>query len=98
MYDKKPWLSVDLYFGTHKADMNATTSTKFVQQVHERLSSAYKTAQHVIEKESQRYKWNYDNKIRCTQLWIGDIALLKRTAFKDKHKIQNHWEDTIYHV
>ena len=37
MYDQKPWLQVDLYFGTQKAEMNATTSTKFVQQLHERL-------------------------------------------------------------
>ena len=30
MYGQKPWLPVDLYFGTKKADMNAITSTKFV--------------------------------------------------------------------
>ena len=37
MYGWKPQLPVDLYFGTQKADMNSTTSTKFVQQLHERL-------------------------------------------------------------
>ena len=26
------------------------------------------------------------------------MVLLKRTAFKGKHKIQDHWEDTIYCV
>ena len=57
-----------------------------------------KTAQHVIEKENQRHKQNYDHKIRCTQLGVGDIVLLMRTAFKGKHKIQDHWEDTVYHV
>ena len=36
-----------------KADMNATTSTKFVLQLHERLKWAYKTAQQVIEKENK---------------------------------------------
>ena len=34
--------------------MNATTSTKFVQQLHERLKWAYKTAQQITEKENQR--------------------------------------------
>ena len=29
---------------------------------------------------------------------MGDKVLLKRTAFKGKHMIQNHWEDIIYHV
>ena len=29
---------------------------------------------------------------------MGDKVLLKRTAFKGKHKIQDCWEDTVYHV
>ena len=37
VYGWKPRLPVDLYFGTQKADMNVTTSTKFVQQWYERL-------------------------------------------------------------
>ena len=78
--------------------MNAATSTKFVQQLHERLKWAYKTAQHVTEKEHQRHKHNYDHKIRCTQLGVVDKVPLKRTAFKGRHKIQDSWEDTIYHV
>ena len=50
MYGWKPQIPVNLYFGTQKADMNATTSTKFVQKLHERLKWAYKTAQPVIKK------------------------------------------------
>ena len=78
--------------------MNATMSTKFVQQLHERMKWAYKTAQHVIKKENQRCKCNYDHKIRCTQLEEGDKVLLKRTVFKGKNKIQDCWEDTVYCV
>ena len=33
MYGQKPWLPINLYFGTQKADMHAATSTKFVQQL-----------------------------------------------------------------
>ena len=33
--------------------MNATASTKFVQQLCERLKWAYKTAQKIIEKENR---------------------------------------------
>ena len=27
---------------------------------------------------------------------VGDKVLLRHTAFKGKHKIQDHWENTIY--
>ena len=29
---------------------------------------------------------------------MGDMVLLKGTAFKGKYKTQDHWEDTIYCV
>ena len=29
---------------------------------------------------------------------IGDKVLLQGTAYKAKHKIQDHWKDTIYEV
>ena len=48
--------------------------------------------------ESKRHKQNYDHKVRCTQLTVGDLVLLKRMAFKGTHKIQDHWEDIIYCV
>ena len=52
MYGQKPQLPVNLYFGTQNADMNTTMSTKFVQQLCERLKWAYKTAQHITIKET----------------------------------------------
>ena len=43
MYGQKPQLLVNLYFGIQRPDMNATTSFKFVEQLHERLKWAYRT-------------------------------------------------------
>ena len=37
-------------------------------------------------------------KVRCAQLKVGHKVLLKHTAFKGKHKIQDRWEKTIYEV
>ena len=76
--------------------MNAATTTKFVQQLCETLKWAYKTVQQVIKKKNQRHKQNYDHKIRCNQLGVGNQVLLKRTAFKGNHKIQDHLENTVY--
>ena len=98
MYGQKPTLPVDLYFGIQRVNMNATTSTKCIQQLQERMKWAYKTTENVIEKENKRHKWNCDHKVRCTQLGIGDLVLLKWTAFKGKLKIQDDWEGIIYHA
>ena len=32
------------------------------------------------------------------KLMVGDKVLLRHTAFKGKHKIQDNWENTIYEV
>ena len=32
------------------------------------------------------------------KLMVGDKILLRQTTFKGKHKIQDHWENTIYEV
>ena len=55
-----------------------------------------KTAKYVIEKKNKRYRQKYNYKIRCTWLGVGDMVLPMRTTLKSKHKIQDHWEDTIY--
>ena len=47
---------MNLYFGTQSADMNATTSIKFVQQLHERLRWVYRIAQQIIERKMAEAK------------------------------------------
>ena len=95
MYGQKSQLLISQYFGIQSADMNATVSMRFVQQLHERLR-AYKTTQQVKERENKRHKQNFNHKVKCTQLCVGDLVLPKRMAFRDKHRIQDHWQKTIY--
>ena len=47
-------------FCTQNTDINTVMSTKFVQQLCERLKWAYKTTQNIIENENQRHKQNYE--------------------------------------
>ena len=61
MYGQNPHILINLYFNTQTADMNATTSMKFVMQLHERLRWAYKNTQQVTEGENKRHKWNYQS-------------------------------------
>ena len=38
----------------------------------------------------------YDKKVKGTQLQIDDLVLVKRVAWKGRHKIQNKWEPEEY--
>ena len=39
---------------------------------------------------------SFDKKIKGIQLQIDDLVLVKRVAWKGRHKIQNKWEPEVY--
>ena len=96
MFGRKPHLPIDILFGMNTADLKGNTSTKYVENLKQRIEWAYKTANEVVKKEQEQNKWHC--KVRCTQLKVGDKVLLKCIAFKGKHKIQDRWENTVYEV
>ena len=49
-------------------------------------------------KQQARHKGLYDRKCRGATLDIGDLLLVKQTAWKGRHKIQDHWEEEEYQV
>ena len=98
MFGSKPHLPIDLLFVTNTADLKGNMTTKYAENLKWRIEWAYKTANKVVKKEQEQIKWHYDHKVRCAQLQVGDKVLLKHTAFKGKHKIQDRWENTIYEV
>ena len=97
MFGCKPCFSIDLIFGTNTADLKGSSIT-YIENLKKRMAWTYQTANDVIKKEQERNKWCYDCKVQCAKLMIGGKVLLRHTAYKGKHKIQDHWEDTIYEV
>ena len=64
----------------------------------QRLNFAYKKAKEMSQKQAQKYKSSYVRKIKGSQLTENDIVLVKRVAWKGRHKIQNKWEPSEYVV
>ena len=95
MFGQKPCLQIDTLFGMNTADLKGN-STMYIRNLKWRIEWAYKTTNEVIRKEQKWNKQQYNSKVRCTQLKVGDKVLLKHIAFKSKHKIQDRWENTIY--
>ena len=49
-------------------------------------------------KQQARHKGLYDRRCKGAALDIGDLVLVKKTACKGRHKIQDRWESDEYQV
>ena len=58
----------------------------------------HKKAKQVADRQQARHKELYDRRCRGAALDIGDLVLVKKTAWKGKHKIQDRWESDEYQV
>ena len=52
----------------------------------------------MASRQQARHKELYDRKCRGATLEIGDLVLVKQTAWKGRHKIQDCWEEEEYQV
>ena len=52
----------------------------------------------MADRQQAKHKELYDRKCRGAALGIGDLVLVKKTAWKGKHKIQDKWESDEYQV
>ena len=97
MFGRHPRLPVDVAFGIHRAGNGFTFSkSKYVDRLQRHLAHAYKTAKTFTDKESSRQKALFDKRSKDLRLEPGDLCLVKKTAWKARHKIQNRWEDDLY--
>ena len=62
------------------------------------MKFAHNKAKQVASKQQARHKGLYDRKCRGATLDVGDLVLVKQTAWKGRHKIQDCWEDEEYQV
>ena len=67
-------------------------------QLKRRLRIAHKKSKHVASRQQARHKGLYDQRCRGPKLEIGDLVLVRKTAWKGKHKIQDRWESDGYWV
>ena len=100
MFGRQPRLPIDYEMDGLPIDVLGDTcsKTRYVQKLKQRLNFAYKRAKEISQKQAQKYKMSYDKKIKGSQLQIDDLVLVKRVAWKGRHKIQNKWEPDEYVV
>ena len=99
MFGRQPRLPIDFEMGLPVDVLGDSCSkTRYVNKLKQRLNFAYKKAKQMSQKQAQKYKLPYDKKVKGSQLQIDDLVLVKRDAWKGRHKIQNKWEPSEYVV
>ena len=99
LFGREPRLPIDVEFGLKRGKQQSPPSkSTYVTQLRRRLRFAHKKAKQVADRQQARHKELYDRGCRGAALDIGDLVLVKKTAWKGKHKIQDRWESDEYQV
>ena len=93
MFGRQPHLPVDVALGLAAHTITEPNTSKFIQKLRECIKWAQEKAEAFQAKEAQRYKWNYDKRIRDVALEVGEMVLVHDTTFKGCHKMQDRWEN-----
>ena len=99
LFGREPRLPVDVEFGLHRGSQRGPLGASgYVSQLRWRLKFAYNKAKLMASKQQARHKGLYDRKCRGATLDVGELVLVKQTAWKGRHKILDHWEEEEYQM
>ena len=96
---REPRLPVDVEFGLQRGGQKGSPGeSNYISQLKKRLQFAYRKAKCMAQKQQARHRGLYNLRCRGATLSVGDLVLVKQTAWKGRHKIQDRWEDREYQV
>ncbi len=98
MFGRQPRLPVDIAFGLPVKDGNTPSHSQYVKNLKARLEHSYKIAIQNARKVAEKNKKRFDKVIRESTLEIGDRVLVRNLHLRNKHKLADRWESTIYIV
>ena len=98
LFGREPRPHIDVEFGLKRGHQQGPPSKSYVTQLRRRLRFAHKKAKQVAGRQQARHKGLYDRRCKGDALGIGDLVLVKKTAWKGRHKIQDRWESDEYQV
>ena len=99
LFQREPRLPVDVEFGLQRGGQKGSPGeSNYISQLKKRLQFAYRKAKCMAQKQQARHRGLYNLRCRGATLSVGDLVLVKQTAWKGRHKIQDRWEDREYQV
>ena len=99
LFGREPKILVDAEFGLQRGGQRGSPGeSNYISQLRRRLWFAHKKAKCLAQKQQAKHRELYDLKCRGAALDVGDLVLVKQTAWKGRHKIQDRWESGEYQV
>ena len=99
LFGRDPRLPIDVQFGLKRGNQLVPPSrSNYVTQLRRRLRFAHNKAKQVAGRQQARIKGLYERRCKGTALDIEDLVLVKKTAWKGRHKIWDRWESEEYQV
>ena len=99
LFGREPRLPVDVEFGLQRGGQKGSPGeSNYISQLKKRLQFAYRKAKCMAQKQQARHRGLYNLRCRGATLSVGDLVLVRQTAWKGRHKIQDRWEDREYQV
>ena len=90
---------MDVEFGLQRGGQKGPLGEScYVSQLKGRLKFANNKAKQMAKRQPAKHRELYDQKCRGAELEVGDLVLVKQTAWKGRHRIQDRWESEEYQV
>ena len=89
LFGREPRLPVDMEFGLQRGGQKGSPGeSNYISQLRRRLTFAHKKARHMAQRQQAKHRQLYDMKCRGATLDVGNLVLVKQTAWKGRHKVQ----------
>ena len=99
LFGREPRLTVDVEFGLQRGSQKGSLGkSNYVSQLRRRLKFAHNKAKQMTKRQQAKHRELYDQKCWGLELEVGDLVLVKQTAWKGRCKIQDKWENREYQV
>uniref|UniRef100_A0A3B3RBJ3 Gypsy retrotransposon integrase-like protein 1 n=1 Tax=Paramormyrops kingsleyae TaxID=1676925 RepID=A0A3B3RBJ3_9TELE len=98
MFGRQPRLPIDVAFGLPVGDKQPHSHSQYVRNLRSHLEESYQIAIENAHKVAEKNKRRVDKSVRESTLGVGDRVLVRNLRLRNKHKLADHWEPTIYVV
>ncbi len=96
LFGRSPKLPIDALFGLN-SDNNSQSYSEYMERWTKGMQEACEMAREWANKCAERNKRNYDQRVRCTDLFPGSRVLVKNLTPKgETGKLRNYWEDEVH--